>query len=244
MHEFRSFDALAVFIINHFSTVFRNHAILKGGMVLRLLGSERNTNDIDYTFIPYTSKKEVNSQIQTELDKLFPGSVTSDMHSQCIRFYVNISQINIQIEVNVDEECQSIDLSTYELAKENNQLAYMIRVMDYATALAHKCAAWNERSLYRDLYDAYFLFTVLEERPSIEVLKKRLASVKEFSKNKKISMTLEDFLQKFNNEVASLNQDKLENELQDYLPQIQLAGLDKKLKIGLIGLAEYIEENI
>lgn len=38
---------------------FKNHAILKGGMVLKLLGSTRKTLDLDYTFVPFKSKKEI-----------------------------------------------------------------------------------------------------------------------------------------------------------------------------------------
>ncbi len=32
---------------------FDKKAILRGGMVLRILGSPRYTNDLDYLFVPY-----------------------------------------------------------------------------------------------------------------------------------------------------------------------------------------------
>ena len=81
MKEFKNFDDLAVFIINYFSKIFKNHAILKGGMVLKLLGSPRFTNDIDYVFTPYKSKKDIKDQIYNELQKVFQNKITYQIHT-------------------------------------------------------------------------------------------------------------------------------------------------------------------
>ena len=59
------------------------------------------------------------------------------------------------------------EMSTSTLARSKNQQGRIIRVMNFNTALAHKLAAWNERDLIRDLYDAYYLFVVLHARPDL-----------------------------------------------------------------------------
>ena len=57
MEKFKSTEELLAWIIDFFATCFGNSAILKGGMSLRLLHSPRYTNDVDYVFIPFDSKK-------------------------------------------------------------------------------------------------------------------------------------------------------------------------------------------
>ena len=52
MENIQSDEALRVWIINYFSEKLGKHAILKGGMVLRILDCPRYTNDLDYVFIP------------------------------------------------------------------------------------------------------------------------------------------------------------------------------------------------
>ena len=46
-------DELFVQIMHRFAEAFEDHAIIKGGMALRLLDSPRATTDIDYVFVPY-----------------------------------------------------------------------------------------------------------------------------------------------------------------------------------------------
>ena len=40
-------------VLDLFAQKFNKKAILRGGMVLRVLGSPRLTNDLDYVFVPY-----------------------------------------------------------------------------------------------------------------------------------------------------------------------------------------------
>jgi hypothetical protein len=42
-------DGLFLWVMHRFSEVFEKHAVLKGGMALRLLDCPRRTMDIDYT---------------------------------------------------------------------------------------------------------------------------------------------------------------------------------------------------
>ncbi len=40
-------------VLDLFAQKFDRKAVLRGGMVLRVLGSPRLTNDLDYVFVPY-----------------------------------------------------------------------------------------------------------------------------------------------------------------------------------------------
>ena len=52
-------ESLLSAIITLFADEFGSGAILRGGMVLRLLDSPRLTNDLDYLFVPFKSKNEI-----------------------------------------------------------------------------------------------------------------------------------------------------------------------------------------
>jgi predicted nucleotidyltransferase component of viral defense system len=244
MKEFKTFDELAVFIINNFSEIFGNHAILKGGMVFKLLGSPRYTNDIDYVFIPYKSKNDIKDDIFNELNKLFPEKVSYTVHSKCIRYIISSNNIKIQVEVNVDLKCDSIELSTVSLAKMNNQTGRIIRAMSYNQLLSHKLAAWNERELIRDLYDSYFLYDVLDEKLDIGILKKRLLKIEPAKGKDSIkSMTLGEFISKIEMYDKELTFEDVSFELKDYLNQEELIGLDKKIKIAIKSLISDLKTN-
>ena len=244
MKEFKTFDELTVFIINKFAEIFGNHAILKGGMVFKLLGSPRYTNDIDYVFIPYKSKNEIKDNIFNELNKLFPDKVSYNVHSKCIRYIISSNNIKIQVEVNVDIECDSTELSTISLAKMNNQTGRIIRAMSYNQLLSHKLAAWNERELIRDLYDSYFLYDVLDEKPDIGILKKRLSKIEPAKGKEGIkSMTLGEFISKIEMHVKQLTFDDVSSELKDYLNQEELISLDKKIKIAIKNIISDLKSN-
>ena len=72
MIDVKTQQSLMVWLINYLADSFGNSAILKGGMELRLLDCPRFTNDIDFIFVPYSSKKDV-SKIVLETLKKVPG---------------------------------------------------------------------------------------------------------------------------------------------------------------------------
>src|SRR3989338_2002492 len=165
MDNIESDEALRIFIINHLAEKMGAHAILKGGMVLRLLESPRYTNDLDYIFVPFKSKKDIVDLIKSALEEI-NCSVNFNLHSTSARFMVKFENkrgvFKTQIEANVDVACEAEAISTGDLAIHYNQLPRIVRVMKLNVALAHKLAAWNERNLIRDLYDAFFFFKNLQ----------------------------------------------------------------------------------
>ena len=63
-------------------------------MVLRLLESPRLTNDLDYVFVPYKSKKDVVAQITEVLESIPEIEVDYSMNSKCLRYALKQEDIN------------------------------------------------------------------------------------------------------------------------------------------------------
>lgn len=245
MVEITSAEALMVWIMNRFSEVLGDHAVLKGGMVLRLLDSPRYTNDLDYVFVPFDSKKTIWPMIEKVLRELEGAEIKHEMNSKCLRVSVGYRGFSVQVESNVLSECKTQPMSTSSMSKIYNQLPRVIRVMSFDWALANKLAAWNERELVRDLYDAYFLAGVLNESPDLEILKTRLShsNYTGHARQKGLpkSMSLAEFVIRLKTAVEILTPENIEQELRDTLSPVELAGLDKKMKVGLMKLVDRLD---
>lgn len=239
-------EKLMLTVMNLFADRFSAHAILKGGMELRLVDCPRYTNDIDYIFVPYTSKNEIKDAITGALKEIKDFTVDVSVHSTCIRYRIQRRDIGIQIEVNVAERCPSEPLSTGSLASRVNQLPRIIRGMRFDTALAHKLAAWNERGLVRDLYDVSFMINTFGTLPDMDTLRKRLSQINYRRKTKKQSrrMTIAEFIDTLNKAREILSQQKVQNDLRDYFAPEELPGLEKKIKTGLGKITDFLESQI
>ena len=237
-------SSVFLWLMHRISQEFEAHAILKGGMVLRLLGCERQTIDLDYVFVPYSSKKEISQKLKALLKEIPNATTQSSMNSKTMRIHIEVEGVQVQIEASVSKECKSIALSTEELSRDVNELGRIIRVMSFDVALAHKLAAWNERRLIRDLFDAWYFFSRLKEVPDLHVLETRLGDIQsrrpELRKVKK--MSLERFGEVFEDAVESLTPAQIAQELGPLLPKRELVGLDKKMKSGLMELRQVFED--
>jgi hypothetical protein len=225
-------EKLMVEIMHLLSDLFPNQAILKGGMELRLLDCPRNTNDLDYIFIPFDSKKDISELLTSALTRIPDINVQLKIHSTCIRYVIEKGNTKVQLEINVDKECPSEPLSTSSLALGNGLPPRVIRAMNFSVALSHKLAAWNERDLIRDLYDISFMVNVLGIQPDLHILKKRLDNVHYRFKTKiqKKTMSIDEFIEKLVTTAQKLTPEAIEIELRDYLSMEELPGLDKKIK--------------
>lgn len=236
MIEIKSDEGLMLWIIHRLSRLYPEKAILKGGMVLKLLNCPRDTNDLDYVFVPFRSKKEILPLITKALEELEGATWSCNMHSTALRIKVAYQGYQTQIEANVEKACKSEALSTGALASDNNQAPHIIRVMSYDVMMAHKMAAWNERRLVRDLYDIYFIFTHLNILPDIETLKERLAKIiyqDRRLKKEATKMSVAEYLKKLQTEVASLEQKDIDAELGDSLSEELRAGLHMTLRTSI-----------
>ncbi|OGQ21387.1 MAG: hypothetical protein A3I05_02160 [Deltaproteobacteria bacterium RIFCSPLOWO2_02_FULL_44_10] len=248
MDTIQSDEALRIFIINHLGKSLGEHAILKGGMVLRLLDCPRYTNDLDYVFIPFKSKREIQPLIMKTLGELEGVEVKHRFHSTNVQFDVMLKNrfgtFKTQIEANVADTCAAQAMTTGDVALQFQQAPQIIRVMRFDVMLAHKLAAWNERRLMRDLYDAYFIFKHLNVSPHLDVLRLRLEDIhyaKSISgKSLPKKMSLEKFWKLLASELKTLTDADLEHELRDSLEEHQLLGLDHKIRIVLTQMMEQI----
>ncbi len=78
-------EKLLLWIMHRFSEVFAQHAILKGGMALRLFDCPRSTTDIDYVFVPFTSKNDIVADVRRTLNELEDARIDLELHSKMLR---------------------------------------------------------------------------------------------------------------------------------------------------------------
>jgi predicted nucleotidyltransferase component of viral defense system len=244
MIDIDSPEGLMVWLMNYLADTFGNSAVLKGGMELRLLDCPRHTNDIDYVFVPFSSKKDIGERILRALRQVPELRVEHSINSKCLRCICEYRGMRTQIEVNVAEQCESQELTTATLARAHNQQGRIVRGMRFDMALAHKIAAWNERGLIRDLYDCAFMADILAVRPHRDTLVRRLAKseIRLGRRAKKVSMGIPDLISNLKDAVASLTPRAVEQQLQDFFIPEQLPGIEKKIRIGLRKLLDSLEE--
>ena len=242
MPDINTVEGLMIFLINTFADKFPQSAILKGGMCLRLLDCPRLTNDIDYIFIPYRSKKDILSKVLATLDDIDGLEYEYSMNSKCLRVRIKYGELTTQIEASVAEECATTSISTAAISQKFGLLGRVISMVDYKVAMANKLAAWNERVLIRDLYDLYFFYAMIGTMPDINILKQRLSKVASTPRNKNPKqMTILQLTTKLRNGLGILSSKDMV-ELIDYLPSGDVHGLDVKIRIKLRQFCDELEE--
>lgn len=226
-------------VLDLFAQKFDKRAILHGGMVLRVLGSQRYTNDLDYIFVPYKSKKDIVEDIVTCLHSIPGAGISYSINSKCLRVVLSVNKTTIQIEAKVAMDAQTTTTSTRLFSSQFNLPPRIIHVVDTRVALANKMAAWNERRLIRDIYDIWFLLQ-MNALPDKTTLTKRLtrpvysALVKK--KDYFPGQTCDEFYDFIRTEVAILSDKQIRNELADYLPPGETAGLSLLFRAALAKL--------
>ena len=121
-------DGLFLWVMHRFAEVFEDHAIIKGGIQLRLLECPRSTTDIDYVFVPFRSKKEIVDRIRSVLTELEDAETSLSVHSKMLRATVRLDSVSIQIEASVSMECSAMSIATAGFATEQGQPSRIVRV--------------------------------------------------------------------------------------------------------------------
>jgi len=232
-------EALLYKVIDLFAERFDKHAVLHGGMVLRVLGCERMTNDLDYVFVPFKSKKDIVSDVVTTLEQLEDAQVSYSLNSRCLRVTVQATEAMIQVEVKTALEIPTNVVSTKDFAANYGFSARLIPVVDYSVALANKIAAWNERRLIRDIYDIWF-YLKMGVRPDFATLKTRLNNPQYSRLVKKSDRfqggNVQVFFEFLNSHVLALTDDEISDSLSDYLPPDDLPGLAMRFRSEIVKL--------
>ncbi|MHC4873950.1 MAG: nucleotidyl transferase AbiEii/AbiGii toxin family protein [Planctomycetota bacterium] len=229
-------EALLSEILELFAVKFDKHAVLRGGMVLRLLESPRMTNDLDYVFIPYKSKNDIKDDVLNALAELVDCDISHSLNSKCLRIIISRGDLTVQVEIKTAMEYMTETLSTEPLAKLYNQNRRIIPVVDFSVALANKLAAWLERRLVRDLFDIQF-FLNIGIKADTDTLSKRLKKPQYSKLVKPLQVTppvSEEFFYDFLKEsVINLTQDEVDKEMRSILNDEDRAGLALKIKAAI-----------
>jgi len=213
---------LLVTTLHHLTKHFKDHAVLKGGMELALYSSARSTNDLDFVFVPFKSKKDIVTDVEKCLQKMGDDvKISVSINSKHAKFIVAQANEKIEVEINVAENLASVPMNTAVLARKVKLPPQIIRVMKPEVALAHKIGAWNERRLLRDVYDIYFWFGIQNIFPDMTILEKRLQSIEsripKFKSRK--SMTLEILCQELQEFCTQISQKDIDQELSSLTDQ-------------------------
>ncbi|MDR3013509.1 MAG: nucleotidyl transferase AbiEii/AbiGii toxin family protein [Chitinispirillales bacterium] len=240
MENFRNTEELLAWVINFFAEEFGNNAIIRGGMALRLLNSPRYTNDIDYIFIPFRSKKDIKPLIEKKMSSVKGLDFAITLNSKALVVNICYLSQSCQAEISVENKCLSLPMSSSAIASQYGLPAKIVRIVELSTAFAHKIAAWNERELLRDLFDVYQYKTILKIEPNAEVLQKRLAKPRNYP-NVKSARNLNELREKLLTAANGLNEQNIYDELSPLLPETELAGLHLRIAAAMRGTVENID---
>lgn len=241
--EIRNRIELLIFIMSLISEKFRSQAVLRGGMALYLLHSKRYTNDLDYAFVPYKSKNEIVKPILELLETVKDLEVTHNLNSQCLRIRLQYKGIEGQLEIKTFTSLPSISISTQNLS-DVSLPPFITRIASLDWSLSQKLAAWWERRLARDLYDIYFLVTVLGTVPDRAALEERLKKLRctGRGKNVKKAISLEEFIENLEEAAQTLTFESISQELRDYFSQDEIFGIDLKIRAALNKVVEFLRK--
>lgn len=243
--KFESQEHLLAYIMHVIAEEFPSNAVLKGGMVLRLTNSPRLTNDLDYVFVPFKSKKDIVELLLNCLEKIPGITFTHQLNSKCLRIVLTTKEnISVQVEANVMKECVTATLTTQVLASQYALAPKVIKIVSLEVALANKMAAWCERRLVRDVFDIYYISSVLNKKPDLTVLNNRLLKLNYARniKNKPTTITLEELSDELESYVAELNQEAIEEELGASFTSEESAGMDLIIRAGIMKLIYWLKK--
>ncbi len=230
-------EGLLIEVIDRMAARFEAKAVLRGGMVLRVLGCERLTNDVDYVMVPFRSKKDVVDDVLQTLGELEGVTLSHALNSKCLRVVLKRGQTVAQVEVKVDRSVPTHILSTRNLAERLQLPPRLIPVLDFPVALADKMAAWNERRLLRDVYDIWFFLRMGVRPDPVHLggrLRKPVYSRLVPPRRRLREPTLSSFQELLISEVGTLTDEALAESLRDYLPEEELTGLAMRIRAEVV----------
>lgn len=232
-------EELLMKVIDVFAERFDKHAVLRGGMALRVLGCDRMTNDVDYVFVPFKSKKNIVDDVIAALKGIDGATVRYSMNSKCLRAVLTVGEVSVQIEIKTATEIPVSVLANKDLAVKYGLPPRLIPVVDYPVALSNKMAAWNERRLIRDIYDIWF-YLKMGIRPDEPTLYERLSKPNYSRLVKKkdyfTSQSPKDFYGFLSEKIQALTDKEIAASLSDYLPATELAGLAMRFRAEIAKL--------
>ena len=201
--------------------------------MLRVLGSARKTNDLDYVFVPYKSNNEIEKELVECVESVEDVHCKYALNSKCLRIDVTAGDAHVMVEASCSKELRVQKATTALLSPQYDLPKRIINVMDYSVSLSNKLAAWNERRLIRDVYDIWF-FLQMGVRPDTRVLENRLKKPsysKRLKNNEQFTgKTASGFYEHFRKYIVSLDDHIVAEEMKDYLDNEDRTGLSMMFK--------------
>lgn len=212
-------EKLLLQILHLTSAKYKNQAVLKGGMALRLYNSPRYTQDIDFVMVTKTSRKIIAKEIEAALKREGDIEVVeTKLNSRGIFMDVRAKGVLVQIEISVQKELHLPPeaMTTAAIAAPLKMPAQIITVMSRSESFSHKISACLERKTMRDLYD----LSLYEPNTGFdgETLKARLSKLA-VDRQKPESISFAEAASRLRKRIASLRQEDVTNELKGLVPE-------------------------
>ncbi len=245
MREIRTQQELMLALIAFIANKFPQNAVLKGGMSMRAtFNCRRHTADIDWTFIPFKSKKPAFDKLEKEIETLDYVRITGKgMHSTNGFFEVSLKsrpEIRTRIEFSAEKECPAIPVSGTEFAASVDLPGFILNVISPSVAMSNKLAAWLERDEIKDIYDIYY-YAISGIIPDMGVLEKRLSKINYQRKSRlPKSLSFSEFLSLLIERIKGLNERDMES-LSSILPANELYSLKQKIQSSISRMIFEIE---
>lgn len=205
-------EILLLQLMHTVADTFKDTAVLKGGMYLRLLKSRRMTQDIDYVFKTKESRKIIAPRLKQAVEREGISVKNTRLNSRGIIMRVEKNGALAMIEISIADKlnCPTEKTTTSALADQYEMSSRVITVMSLAESYAHKIAASLERSNMRDLYDLsiYQPLTPFDQ----PTLKKRLSSL-QVNRGKKEAIGFQEAASRLKKRLLELTPENLEREL-------------------------------
>lgn len=231
-------------IIHLLAKKFKDHLILKGGMLLRLLNSARYTKDIDYVFVTRESRKVLIKQIEEVI--LQSGlAIIETYHLNSRGIFIQLHEkadpkhkFRLEISVAKSLHLPAQPFSTVSLAQQFSIAPSIISVMSLPESFSNKIAATLERNVVRDLYDIslYEPLTPFDK----DTLKDRLNKLV-IRRSKPIKISFQEAAERLKEKRDALDEERLERELYPLIPEQQHVGILIIIKASVSRVIQKLE---
>lgn len=236
-------EELLLRVMHLMSGHFKDSIVLEGGMLLRLLNSQRATQDVDYLLVSESSKKVLAQEIKKSLSKLDDVAI-KDVKLNSRGIFVGLEDKNDPsikgfLEINVVPSLLKppTSISTVALAGRYSMTGRIIASMEMSEAFAHKIAAALQRDSIRDLYDLTILEPICEI--DMKILGERLSDLS-VKRQKARKIDFAEAAEMLKKKADGLTQDKVERELGAWLPTNSLRGMDTIIRSTISRIAQML----
>jgi predicted nucleotidyltransferase component of viral defense system len=234
-------EALLLRLMHLIAEKFKAQAVLKGGMCLRLLNSPRSTQDIDYVFVGFDSRKDIMKGLEEIVQKEKDITITSSqLNSRGVFVDIASNSITAQLEISVAPAptLPPEQMTTSSLAQRYQMAAQIITVMSLKEAFANKIAAALERTVLRDLYD----ITIYQPLTTFDVgvLRKRLSKLV-VNRQRPKNISFKDAAAILRKKTKDLTDDDLKKELTGLVPNEFFTGGSMIIKSSITKLCDQLE---